>query len=120
MDLDSPRFQVRSGATAELERLGRLAVPALRRALRAPSSLETSRRIEMLLEKVGPHTVPAEWLRTLRSLQVLENSGTPEARRVLHRLAQGPAEGSLAREARAVLQRLDRRVAALRRALAEP
>jgi WD40 repeat protein len=119
-DLDSPRFPVRSRATRELERLGRLAVPALRRALATPSSLETSRRIEMLLEKVGPHTVPAQWLRTLRSLQVLENIGTPAARRVLHRLAQGPAEASLTREARAVLQRLDRRVAALRWTPPEP
>jgi WD40 repeat protein len=120
VDLDSPRFQVRSRAMHELERLGRLAVPALRRSLKSPSSLETSRRIQLLLLKIGPYTVPAEWLRTLRSLQVLENLDTPEARQVLHRLAQGPTEASLTREARAVLQRVDRRVAVLRRPPPEP
>jgi hypothetical protein len=76
--------------------------------------------MQMLLEKVGPYTVPAEWLRTLRALQVLENIGTAGARQVLHKLAQGPTEASLTREANTVLQRLDRRLAALRRCPPEP
>jgi hypothetical protein len=51
-DLDSDSFPVREKATQELERLGRAAAPALRRAKEDRPTPEQLRRIEGLLEKL--------------------------------------------------------------------
>jgi hypothetical protein len=48
-------------------------------------------------------------LRRLRGVQVLEEIGTAEARRLLERLARGEAPAILTRQARAALERLPRR-----------
>ncbi len=113
-DLDSARYATRQQAERELQRLGDLAEPALRRALEANPSLEMKRRIEALLERAeGPVSAP-EPLRTLRAVEVLERIGSAEARRVLQRLAEGEPEALLTREARGALQRLERRAAASR------
>src|SRR5262249_19504944 len=111
-DLDSDRFETRSKAERELEKLGELAEPALRRALREkPPSLELRRRIEGLLKQLeGPITSP-ETLRRLRAVEVLEHIGTQEARQVLRALAGGTPDARLTREAQAVLDRLARRSA---------
>jgi hypothetical protein len=45
----------------------------------------------------------------LRSLAVLEQIGTPEARQALKQLAGGPAGSTLGREAGAALGRLEKR-----------
>ena len=50
-----------------------------------------------------------ETLRRLRAITVLEKIGTPEARRVLERLASGLAGARETRDAKATLRRLDRR-----------
>ncbi|MCI0460403.1 MAG: PQQ-binding-like beta-propeller repeat protein [Gemmataceae bacterium] len=113
-DLDSARYSTRQQAERELQKLGDLAEPALRRTLEANPSLEMRRRIEALLERAeGPISAP-EPLRSLRAVEVLERIGTPEARRVLQRLADGEPEALVTREARAALQRLERRAAASR------
>jgi WD domain, G-beta repeat len=105
-DLDSDHFAVRERATKELTRLGKFAEPALRRALRARPSLEVRRRIEGLLNKLsGPHLAP-EYLRAVRAVEVLEMIGTPQARKVLERLATGAAEAELTGQAKAALRRL--------------
>jgi len=103
-DLDSPHFEVRQQATAELKRLGDLAEPALREKLAHPPSLEARQRIEQLLEQVtvaGP-----EGLRVLRAIEVLEQIGTPEAGQLLKTLAEGAPESLLTREAAASWRRL--------------
>lgn len=65
------------------EELGRLAAP-----LRAPLILlETRKRVEQLLQRLEG---PSAWRRS-RALQVVENIGNSEARRVLNNLAQGAA-----------------------------
>jgi hypothetical protein len=51
---------------------------------------------------------PGDALRSVRALQVLEAIGTPEARAVLERLAQGAAEAVETHDARAALRRLAR------------
>jgi hypothetical protein len=107
-DLDSDRFVARKRATEELEQLGELADPSLRRALAHHPSLEMSRRIEQLLIHLDNRawTPPAEELRPLRAVTVLERIGTPEARRVLAVLADGAAGARLTREAQSSLTRL--------------
>jgi RNA polymerase sigma factor (sigma-70 family) len=111
-DLDSERFETRSKAEKELEKLEELAEPALRRASQGrSSSLELRRRIEGLLKRLeGPSTSP-ETLRRLRAVEVLERINTEEARQVLRTLAGGTPEARLSREAKAALDRLTRRSA---------
>ena len=88
-DLSDNGFVVRKKATEELERLGELAEPALRKALEGNPALEAKQRMELLLKKLdGPVTHP-DRLRALRAIEVLEQIGTPEAREVLQTIAAG-------------------------------
>lgn len=104
-DLDSDAFAVRESATRELERLSKLAEPALRKAAAAQPSLEARRRIEQLLQKVKGPVTDSDSLRALRSVEILEQIGSPEARWVLEKLADGAAEARLTLEAKAALAR---------------
>ncbi len=111
-DLRSKRFTVRERANAELERLGEQAEAELRKVYAANPPLEVRRRVEQLLQKLqGPIVLP-ELLRAWRAVEVLEHLGTPAAREVLHALASGAPVARLTREARASLDRLDRRLTA--------
>src|SRR5262249_13284835 len=108
-ELDHDQFAVREKATQELEQLGGLAEDALRKALAGRISVEVRRRIEGILEKTaGPATQTPDWLRVVRSLEVLENAGTAEAKQALTKLAEGSAGPQLAREAKAALKRLEK------------
>jgi HEAT repeat protein len=107
-DLDSDQFAIREQATAELEKLGELAEPTLRRILQGKPTLEQRRRIEPILAKLD--AIPSgEVMRSLRAVRVLEYAGTPEARRLLRELATGAEGARLTREAAAALTRLSRR-----------
>jgi RNA polymerase sigma factor (sigma-70 family) len=106
-DLDSEEFEVREKAQAELEKLGELALPALRQALEDKPSLEFRRRVESILQHVGPGTVPGLALvRLLRAVEVLERIRTAEAAEVLERLAKGAPESRLTQDAKASAERL--------------
>jgi hypothetical protein len=105
-DLDADDFDKREAASRGLLRLGERAEGALRLALANRPSLEMRRRIEDVLSKLEPGSPPAETLRTLRAIEVLEHSGTAEARRCLETLAKGAAEARPTLEAKAALQRL--------------
>jgi hypothetical protein len=103
-DLDDGRFEVRERATGQLRLLGRSAEPALRRAALAKPSLEARLRLERLLAELGSDEIglTGALLRHSRAVQLLEIIGTPEARRVLQRLAAGAdlaAETDMARSA---------------------
>jgi hypothetical protein len=105
-DLESDEFTTREKATAELVKLGRVAVPALRKVLTSQPSLETRRRVEQILTKLKEGAPPPEQLRALRAVEVLEHTGTAEARRLLATLAKGAPEAQLTQEAKASLERL--------------
>jgi hypothetical protein len=105
-ELDDESFEVRENASAELERLGTLAVPALREALKSPSA-EVVKRAEALLDK-KPDTPPvtAEELKVVRVVEALQLMGTAEVKPVLEKLASGPAASLATLEAKAALARL--------------
>jgi WD40 repeat protein len=107
-DLDSEDFEVRTNASAELEKLGELAVPALQKGQTGQITLETRRRIEHLLGRLIGGALTAEQVRLVRAVEVLERTGTPEARQLLEMLAKG-APGALAtRQGQLVLDRIER------------
>jgi WD40 repeat protein len=106
-DLDSDSFAQREQVSAALEKLGDEAAEALRDALADPSA-EVRQRAEALLKKLN-HGPSSERLRRLRSVEVLEWIGTPEARRVLDRLAGGDPRAELTRAAQAARARFARR-----------
>jgi WD40 repeat protein len=104
-DLDSDKFQVRQTATKELEKIGELAEPALQKAVKTLTGLESKRRVEKLLSQIANDQVPsAEVVRTLRAVQVLRRIGTPEARTELERLAKGAPGDKLTRSAETALR----------------
>jgi hypothetical protein len=107
-DLDDERFEVREQASRELEGLGRLVEPALRKALAGQPSAEAKRRLTDVLGKVAGTTPTPEEVRAIRVVEALEQAGTPAARGLLTDLASGVAEARLTREAKAALQRLPR------------
>jgi hypothetical protein len=113
-DLDHDDFAARDKAFAELETIGPRAEPALRRALAGEVSVEARTRLKRLLDRLGSPEgqPPPPALVRLRVIEALEANGTPEARKVLAELAEGPADLPLASEAKASLDRLSRRPAA--------
>jgi hypothetical protein len=104
-DLDSDDFQARTKASEELEKIVEEAEPALRKELAEKPSLEARQRIQQVLSKLEPMP-SAERLRALRSVQILEYAGTPEAKKCLETLAGGLQEARLTREAKAALERM--------------
>src|SRR5262249_4989101 len=103
-DLDTKRFTVREKAVREMDAACDRAELALRKALAdGKPTLELRRRIEHLLARLSPAS--PEVLRLLRALEVLENIGTPEARKLLEKLAGGVSGARLTREAKAALAR---------------
>jgi hypothetical protein len=107
--LDSENFAIREEAATELQKLGDQAEPALRRASSGADSLEMRRRLERLLAPLQEPRLSAERLRQRRAVAVLEQIGSPEARKVLEKLARGAPGAGLTREANAALRRLEAR-----------
>jgi hypothetical protein len=107
--LDDEQFQVREKASRELEALAEFAVPALRKALAGKPPLEVRRRLERLLHRLEGRSLSAETVRHIRAVEALEAIGNPQARRLLDKLAAGPAEMRLTQEAKAAARRLARR-----------
>jgi RNA polymerase sigma factor (sigma-70 family) len=114
-NLDSDAFPVRERATVELKRLGELAEEEVRNALQARPSLEMRRRLEVILSNLAGPLPSPERLQSLRGLELLERIGTPAARQMLERLAEGTPKAWLTREAEAGLQRLTKRSASSER-----
>jgi hypothetical protein len=109
-ELDADTFKARENASQELGRLGKEAVPLLKQALRDTSSPEVRVRIGRLLEgqKLRGGELSAEQRVVLRSVRVLEQVGTPEARRLLEMLAEEDLPPALIAEVKSALGRLAR------------
>jgi WD40 repeat protein len=112
-DLDDDRFVVRERASRELEKLGEMATAMCRKALASELSAEARQRLEALLKQQEQErlTPSRQHLRILRALQALEFAGTPEARQLVQKLADGVAEAFITREAKTTLLPLTRQTA---------
>jgi RNA polymerase sigma factor (sigma-70 family) len=116
-DLDHESFDRREKASRELEALLPQARPALPNAQSGTPSPEAQRRIELLLAVPTPVVRDVQSLRHIRSIQVLEQlaaQGPDAVRRealdFLKQLAAGTPEARLTLEAKAAVDRLEKRV----------
>ena len=103
-DLDSEDFPAREGAAKDLQGLGRVVVPSVRKALQKKVSVEMKSRLEKLIEEAAKGS-PPELLRVGRALEALELMGTAEARQALEALAKEAKGSWLRRAATESLQR---------------
>jgi hypothetical protein len=106
-NLDNDDPDIRDKATEDLKQMGKAAQPALREALMARASAEVRIRLELLLDKVPG--AQGEILRIMRATEALEFTGSPEARSLLTTLAKDAPKAELKAEAKASLQRLEKR-----------
>jgi hypothetical protein len=111
-DLGSDRFPVREKAAQELLKLGPAAAPAVRKALVKAPSLDVSRRLQKVLDRLEVlerNLASSPWHRScLRAVEALERIGTAEAQQLLQQVARRAANDSWTREAQAALLRLER------------
>jgi WD40 repeat protein len=103
-ELSSDDFDTRKRAIAELEKLGDLAEPALKEKLNDNPDLDTQKNIEELLEKLQKPVTSPELSGALRMIELLEQIGTPEARKLLEDLAKGAEGARITREAKRALE----------------
>ena len=110
-DLDSPRFAVREKGNKGLEAFGLTALPQLEAALKPVVSPEWRERLEKLIAKCKAEDMllNSQQQLTLRSMRVLELTETAEARKLLESLAAANLEAGLSLEAKAALERLEKR-----------
>jgi hypothetical protein len=109
-DLNHKSFKRRERASEELPKLGSAAEAAVRAELRkGPASAEARIRLERILGEIEQGEGSLKALRCLRAVEVLEQSGTDEARQVLAVLARGSAV-RLAQDAKAAHARLTQRL----------
>jgi hypothetical protein len=105
--LDDSKYAVREEAMKELASRGESIEGDLLSAIKVAKSEEQRKRLEVLLTKLDPATPPAgDVLRGLRSIWLLERIGTPEARKLLEKMAGGATGSRVTIEAKAALERL--------------
>ncbi len=104
--LEDRRFNKREDATRELEKLGAAAEPAMKKALEATPSLDARRRLEGVLAQLGYLSLTPEQVRGIRAVETLELIGGKDAFALLDRLAAGPADSRIVREAKGSLARM--------------
>jgi RNA polymerase sigma factor (sigma-70 family) len=109
--LDAPDFEDREKASAELDAFGPNAVAMVKSRIKTTESAEVARRFGEFLKRHSGERASPLVLRGLRGVAVLEAIGSPEARKVLVRLAgnRGEPLGNEAADALARLERLGNR-----------
>jgi WD40 repeat protein len=112
LDLNSDKFKDRETATATLASYERWVEGVLRKTLENPASEEVRQRVEKLLARlVGKDAISLqqERSRVRRIIEILEQSATDDARKLLQDLARGAAEEDLRDMAQAAVDRLAKR-----------
>jgi WD40 repeat protein len=107
-DLDSDAFAVRRDAASRLSFFGDLIDHDLRAALKKPQSTEVTAQLRNLLNEHREYTWSGECLRINRIIEVLEQSATPQSKRLLQLLANQSRSARISAEARSSLKRLPR------------
>ncbi len=105
-DLDSDVYEKREAATRELKQVVEAVAEALQTAKEKTASEEVRRRLGIVLEASRSAVPPADVVRDLRALAVLERIGSDAATQLLKTLAEGTPGVPLTREAKGALQRL--------------
>ncbi len=110
-ELDDNNFDVRKTAREELGKMEEAPEPKLRQVLAGKPSLEMRRRVEELLKEIARNKLEpsAQQLRPVRAAEVLEHIGTPEAKEIVDRLAQGAPGLRLTEEAKGSLERMKKK-----------
>lgn len=111
-DLNANRFAIREKASLQLAGYGQWIRGRLEEAAKKPASLEAKIRLDALLEKLkkeGAVTIEQERFRLKRVMEVLEQTNTPSARKLLLHMSRGAVETAIADEAQASLKRLERK-----------
>jgi RNA polymerase sigma factor (sigma-70 family) len=111
-ELEDRSFETRQAAEDQLTKLSDLAITGLEKALAGSPSLESRKRLEHVLDAIVTEEQPRpEMLQALRSIEVLERIGSPEARELLQKLASGDEAARPTRAAKAALDRSASRLA---------
>jgi WD40 repeat protein len=104
--LDGAGFADRERAAASLRWHGSDALPAVRERVNQPASPELKQRLTTLVDDIQAAPMPADRVRELRAVELLEQIGTAAARDQLKLLAGGAAGAALTRAAADALTRL--------------
>jgi hypothetical protein len=103
--LGESKYQAREAATAELIRMGLAAREAIEKALQQNPSPEQQRRLIAIRDKILDARSAPEPLFAARSVMVLEQIRSKEAKKLLEIAAQGESATYLSLEAKAALGR---------------
>jgi hypothetical protein len=99
-DLDAPAFADRETAEKELRKLGELAGPAVREAVKTTASAEVRTRAEKLAAALAAGKPGPEQVRAVRAVEAVEWMGTPAAKALLAEWAAGANGATLTAEAK--------------------
>ena len=106
-DLGSNKFAIREAATQALCDQDRQVLPYLKDTLTTAVSAEARERANKILEHHLRTPIPAEQLRQVRAVMILERIGDGESKKLLKKWADGPVSALLTEEASAALRRLE-------------
>ncbi len=106
-ELEHDEFARREQARQELFCLGDVAAPTLLQVLEGRPPIDLKRRVDDLLEEINPGQAAPYRGQTSRAVAVLEQIGSPEARKLLWRLAAGEPAADLTRQTQQACQRLN-------------
>lgn len=107
-NLNDRKFAVREKAVKQLEMMAGRAEKPLREALSQRPALEMRRRVEALIQQIEKEMPSPAQLQALRSLEVLQQIGSTEAKKVLRRITKGDPDAILTQEAEMALSHCNR------------
>jgi WD40 repeat protein len=105
-DLGNAKYEVRERAYRQLVQFGEQVEQALRESAAKPNNAEVKKRIDALLKAIAVPPPDPERIRQLRAVELLERTGTAEARELLNTLARGDSAARITKDAAAALKRL--------------
>jgi WD40 repeat protein len=105
-DLGSEDFADRQAAVKDLEAVGGEAIDALRNIAFKSSNPETRKLADEIIKHYEAAAHKGDDLRLIRLVELLENTGTPEARSLLAKWAGGPKGHRMTKEAAVALERI--------------